>query len=588
VGSTADPGAAAGPAATDPAGPTVDPADPLAVAADPAAVLGGPVPAGRRPAREWRGTAPPALVAACAAIGLLFAAPIAYLVVESLSGDEGLGALYTSSRTTVPLRNTVLLAVATAASATVAGTGLAWLTTRTDVPLRRLWATLAPLPLVFPSFVGALALVAAVAPGGLLDTPLGWIGVDAVRPEGFWGAWLVLTLFTTPYVLLPVAARLAALPPSLEESARLLGRRPLATFVTVVLPQARGAIAAGALLVFLYTASDFGVVILLRYDTLTRAIYANRVLDRGQSVGLALLLAGVALLVVAAERGLGRRRREAAGVAVGATAAAARRSLQVPLGRWRWPALAVLVAWVAIALGGPLASLGLWAWRGLTGEGSRLAGSGGSALGDLAAPAGNTVGIGLVTALVAVALLLPLAYLSARHRARSGDLAHGLVAAGFALPGLVVALAVVSWAIELPEGLGLYQSFPLLVMAYVLHLGAQSLRAAEVSVGAVPGRLDESARILGAGRVRRFVTIDLPLMTPGLLAGGGLVLLSTMKELPITLLVSPLGFETLATHVWEDAEAAFLAEAGVAALVLVALSGVLTWLLVVRRADRLA
>jgi iron(III) transport system permease protein len=283
-----------------------------------------------------------------------------------------------------------------------------------------------------------------------------------------------------------------------------------------------------------------------------------------------------------------RRRGALAGPGVGASAASARRSLQVPLGRWRWPACAVLAAWVAVALGGPLASLGLWAWRGLTGEGSRLAGSGGTALSDLATPAANTVGISLVTALVAVAVLLPLAYLSARHRARAGDVAHGLVAAGFALPGLVVALAVVSWAIELPEGLGLYQSFPLLIAAYVLHLGAQSLRAAEVAVGGVPRRLDESARILGAGRVRRFLTIDMPLMTPGLLAGGGLVLLSTMKELPITLLVAPLGFETLATHVWEDAEAAFLAEAGLAALVLVALSGVLTWLLVVRRADRLA
>ena len=68
--------------------------------------------------------------------------------------------------------------------------------------------------------------MAAVAPGGLLDAPFGWLGVEATRPEGFWGAWLVLTLFTTPYVLLPVAARLVALPPSLEESARLLGRRP--------------------------------------------------------------------------------------------------------------------------------------------------------------------------------------------------------------------------------------------------------------------------------------------------------------------------------------------------------------------------
>jgi iron(III) transport system permease protein len=122
----------------------------------------------------------------------------------------------------------------------------------------------------------------------------------------------------------------------------------------------------------------------------------------------------------------------------------------------------------------------------------------------------------------------------------------------------------------------------------VVHLGAQSLRTAQVAVGSVPRRLDESARVLGAGRLRRFTTVELPLMLPGLAAGAGLVLLSTMKELPITLLTSPLGFETLATRIWEDAEAVFLAEAGLASLVLVALSGVLTWLLVVRRTERLA
>jgi iron(III) transport system permease protein len=513
-------------------------------------------------------------------VGAVFAVPLAYLVWRTATGDERLGDLYTSSATLVPLRNTLVLASATAASTAVLGTALAWLTTRTDLPLPRMWAALAALPLVFPSFVGALALTASLSPGGLLDEPLGAIGVEASRPEGFWGAWLVLTLFTTPYVLLPVAARLASLPRSLEESARLLGRSPFGVFRTIVVPQVRGAVGAGALLVFLYALSDFGVVVLLRYDTLTRAIYTNRVLDRDQSVALSLLLALLALAVVAGERALARRRP--AIEATGTTGA-----LRVPLGRWRWTALAAVAAWVAVALGAPLASLGLWAWRGATGDTSSLASSD-RQLGDLVEPALNTVGISLVTALVAVAALLPLAYLAGRYRSRAADLPNALVASGFALPGLVIALAMVFWSRQLPEAWGLYQSFTMLVTAYVIHLGAQSLRAAQVAVGAVPRRLDESARVLGAGRVRRLATVDLPLMLPGLAAGGGLVLLSTMKELPITLLSAPIGFETLTTRIWADTEAVFLAEAALASIVLVALSGVLTWGLVVRRADRLA
>jgi iron(III) transport system permease protein len=549
---------------------STDELTPAAVPPRPAAI-----PAARAP-----GTAPRVLRVVCGVIGLLFAAPLGYLAWRTLTGDESLASLYTSRATLVPLRNTLVLAATTAASTAVVGTALAWLTTRTDLPLRRLWAVLAALPLVFPSFVGALALLAAVGPGGLLDGPLGWLGVSPSRPEGFAGAWLVLTLFTTPYVLLPVSARLAALPPSLEESARLLGRRPAAVFATVVWPQVRGAVGAGSLLVFLYALSDFGVVVLLRYDTLTRVIYTNRALDRDRAMALSLLLAVLALAVVAGERTLARRHPAVEGVR-------GRRSLQVPLGRWRWPALALVAGWVAVALGGPLASLGLWAWRGFTGEGSSLA-AGRGGLGDLVEPAANTVGIGLVTAVVAVVVVLPLAYLSARHRARAGDVATGLVASGFALPGLVIALAVVFWSVQLPPAWGLYQSFVMLVFAYVVHLGVQSLRAAQVAVGSVPRRLDESARMLGAGRARRFATVDLPLMVPGLAAGGGLVLLSTMKELPITLLTAPTGFETLATRIWADAEAVFLAEAALASVVLVALSGALTWLLVVRRSDRLA
>jgi iron(III) transport system permease protein len=516
----------------------------------------------------------------CGVVGLLFAAPLLYLVRYTVTGDNDLAWLwdvYSSERTLTPLWQTLRLAAFTAVSAAAVGTALAWLTTRTDLPLRRLWAALAPLPLVFPSFVGALALMAAIGPGGLLASPLGEIGIEAVRPEGFWGAWAVLTLFTTPYVYLPAAARMVALPPSLEESGRLLGKRPLTVFRTVVVPQVSGAVQAGALLVFLYSVSDFGVVVMLRYETLTRSIYSNRLLAQDRSVALALLLGLLALTVVVLERMVARRQPGTLeGVRTG-------RPLQYSLGRWRWPAFGAVVAWLTLSLGLPLAALAMWARRGLTGDGSALADQGDRGLGDLVEPAANTVGISLVTAVVAVAVVLPIAYLSARHRGRVSDWAHGLVSSGFALPGLVVGLAVITWALELPRSVGFYQTLPLLVFAYVLHQGALSLRPAQVAVSAVPQRLDEAARMLGAGRLRRFLTLDLPLMLPGLAAAGGLVLLTTMKELPITLLVQPTGFDTLATHIWHDAESAFLAEAGLTSLVLVALSGVLTWLLVIRR-----
>jgi iron(III) transport system permease protein len=199
-------------------------------------------------------------------------------------------------------------------------------------------------------------------------------------------------------------------------------------------------------------------------------------------------------------------------------------------------------------------------------------------------PAVNTTLASGMAALVGVALVLPAAYLATRHRGRLGGAADALITGGFAVPGIVVALALAFWTLNSPGAFGaLYQTLPLLVGAYALHFGALALGPARVAVTSVPTRLDDAARTLGRGRLSRLATIDLPLMTPGLAAGAGLVLLSAMKELPVTLLLAPAGFPTLATRIWSAAEDAFWADASIGALVLVALSGVLTWLLVVRR-----
>ena len=519
------------------------------------------------------------LVAVSALVACLFATPLAYLAVRGLGEGGAVAAAWASAATLEPLARTLVLGVSVAAAAAALGTALAWLVTRTDLPGRRLARLLLPLPLVMPSFIAAFALLAAFAPGGLLAGLLEPLGVEVPTLEGFWGALYVLTLFTYPYVYLPVAARLGQLPASLEESARLLGRSPAAVFRTVVAPQTAGAVWAGALLVFLYTISDFGAVQLLRYETLTSSIYASRVFDRTAALAQSLLLGLLAVAVVAAERSATR------GGGAPGRLAAGRRSLRVPLGRWRVPAVAVVAGVVGLALVAPVGVLAFWAARGLL-AGSTRAGALVADAGALAVPAAHTAALAVVTALVAVAAVLPLAYLTVRHPSRLAGGANAVVVGGFALPGLVVALALAFWTLQAPWPLAaLYQTQALLVFAYLIHFGSQALRASQVAVAAIPGRLDDAARTLGAGRLRRLRTVELPLAAPGLLAGAGLVLLSTMKELPATLLLAPPGFETLATRIWNATEDAFLADASLAALALLLLSGVLTWFLVVRRGD---
>lgn len=551
-------------------------------ATDAEAAVAGAAPIAPTPRRRRRAGRPPAaLVVVSLAVGALFAAPLAYLVYRNAVLGADLPRLVTSRATLDPLGRTLVLATAVTAATAVLGTALAWLVTRADLPGGRAWRLLTPLPLVIPSFVGAAALVAGFAPGGLLDALVIQLGVERLpRVEGFLAAFVVLTLLSYPFVLLPVASRLASLPPSLEESARLLGRRPRNVFRTVVLPQAAGSIWAGALLVFLYVLSDFGAVSIVRYDTLTRSIYAGRLFNQPQSIALSLILGVLAVAVVAAERIFARRR-------ITITGASARHALRVPLGWWKAPALALVSGTVGLGLVAPVAVLGFWAARGLANaEGAVSAVA--ADPGRLVGPALNTSIVGMLTAAVAVTVILPVALLTARHRHRLADLSNAMVVGGFALPGLVIALALAFWVRKVPGALALYQSFPLLVTAYVVHFGAQGLRSADVALANVPRHLEEAAQVLGAGRWRRLATVELPLMRPGLLAGAGLVLLSTMKELPATLLLAPIGFETLATRIWQANAEGFLAETGLTSLVLLALSGGLTWVLVIRRADRLA
>ncbi len=271
-----------------------------------------------------------------------FAAPLAYLLVRTLE-EGGFWSTVTDRALLAPLGRSLLLAGSVAVAAGVVGTLAAWLVARTDLPGRRVLRLLLPLPLVMPSFIGAFALIAAFATGGIAERMLSPLGVGSLpRVQGFLGAFVVLTLLTYPYVYLPVAARLRQLSPAMEESSRLLGHGPVATFRAVVLPQARAAIAAGALIVFLYVIADFGAVQLLRYDTLTRAIYANRLIDPPIAAALSLVLGVLAILVVLAQRA---RRPAAVRRTSGATGAPCRSRSGAGPGRrsasWarcsRWP-----------------------------------------------------------------------------------------------------------------------------------------------------------------------------------------------------------------------------------------------------------
>jgi len=525
------------------------------------------LPAIRQPVKRFRNGAPYGLVAFALLVATVFAAPLAYLLWHDARLASEFVDLLREENAVEPLLRTLTLAVVVSTGASVVGVTLAWLLVRTDLPGRRFWRVVVPLPLVMPSFVGAFTLVAAFAPGGLIESVTGLEHLPRIR--GLWAASLVLTLLTYPYVYLPVAARLSSLPRSLEEGARALGRSPRSVFRTIVLPQCAGAMWAGTLLVFLYCLSEFGAVQLLHYDTLTRAIFSAWLFDRDVALSLSLVLVFVAFVVVFTERTVTRRRAQTEAVAPASDI------VQTPLHGWKFPALAFVSLVMLVALVIPVAVLGHWTYRG-------IAGSAQLSLDEIVRPAITTAWLGLASAAIAVVIVLPVAFLTGRYRSRTGEAANAIVVTGFALPGLVIAISLVFFVVQSPLADVLYQTYALLLLAYSVHFGAQSLRASQVAVGAVPRRVEDAARSLGADTPRRLRTVMLPLMRPGLLAGAGLVLLSTMKELPATLILAPTGTKTLATEIWSSSSEGFFAQAGLASLALLALSAALTWLLVIR------
>ena len=504
-----------------------------------------------------------------AALTVLSLIPLLYLVVRALEGGEDTLATLWRDRTLVLIQNTILLALAVTASAAVLSLPLAWLTTCTDLPGRRMWSVLAALPIAIPSYVGAFTAVAAFGPRGALQSLLQPLfGIERL-PEiyGFSGAWLVLTLYTYPYIYLSLRGVIGSLDPALEEAARSLGHGPWSTFFRITLPQLRPAMTSGALLTALYVLSDFGAVSLLNFDAFTRVIYNQYRLafDRSAAAGLALILAGLTIVIVTAERmsrGPQRYHRSSAGTA--------RPRRQVRLGRWKLVGLAYCGGLALLTLGTPLAVIGYWLVQAL---------QTGNPLALTWRAAWHSASVSLLAAALAVVAAFPIAVLLVRYTGWLSRTVEVPLWIGYALPGIVTALALVSFGARYLTPL--YQTLAMLLLAYLIRFLPEAVGSLRASLLQVSPHLEEAGRSLGHPPLRVWLRVTAPLLWPGIASGGTLVFLTTIKELPVTLLLSPIGYDTLATEVWNATRELFWSHAALPALVLFLVAalpmGILTW-----------
>ncbi|WP_417661395.1 ABC transporter permease [Pseudomonas sp.] len=448
------------------------------------------------------------------------------------------------------LANTMKLMVLVTIGCAVIGLGLAWLVERSDLRWRRHWNVLLCLPFAIPSFVSGFT----------------WVSMSPMF-EGLGGTVLVMVLSKYPLIYLPVVATLRSLDPALEESARMLGLNRRQVFRQVTLPLLRPVLMATSLLVAIHMLVEFGAPSIMRYQTFTTAIYQQFELEfNGNNAAMlsALLLALCMILLWGEFRLRGRGyARTGQGVA--------RSAAPVRLGRWQVPAQLMLLVLVIIGCGTPLTMLAFWIIEGSSAS---------FPVAEIVQTLWASLSYSFGGALLSCLLALPVCLVVVRYYGRMATLADRLPYLLHALPGLVIALSFVFFALGyMPV---LYQTSILLLIAYALLFMPMAQGPIRVALEKASPQLEEAARTLGHTPIATFLRVTLPIISPAIGAGFVLVFLDCMKELTATLILGPTGLETLATKVWSHTGNLEYAGAAPYAALIVLVSGLPVYLLTTR------
>ena len=487
--------------------------------------------------------------------------PMVYLLARALEADLAtLSDVVFRPRNFWLLKNTLTLTACVLFATTAIALPLAWLVVRSDIGFKRFHSIMGVLPLAVPGYVMAYALIGLSGYYGFANQ---FLGIRMARPEGLWGSTIALSLYTFPYLFLNLRASLMGLDPSLEETARSLGRTPWQTFRAVVLPHLKPALLSGWLVIGLYVLGDFGVIALMRYEVFSYAIFTqySGAFDRVYAAWLSLMLMAVTIAFVLIDARLRGRRYSRVGKGT------ARPCAPVRLGRYRPLAWAFLVGVYAASIGLPLVVLVYWMVQ--AGPAINIA--------EVAGAFYRTTAIAFPSAIAAIALALPVVYLTVRFPSPFASALDRLVYLGYAVPPLAFALSMAFFALRAAPFL--YQTLPLLLFAYCmtfLALAVGPLRSRMMQIGP---RFEEVSRSLGRGPFASFMLTSFPLLRGSMVSGALLVFIMIVKELPITFLLAPIGYGTLATAVFSRTSEGMMAEAAPYALMIVLFSSLFVGLI---------
>jgi iron(III) transport system permease protein len=506
------------------------------------------------------------LILAALAVAAAIALPLVYLIIRAANIEGEIGELITSPRNLTILFNSTVMMLAVAILSALIAVPLAFLTVRTDLPGRRFWLVATTLPLAVPSYVGSFTLIAAFAPRGsflqLLLQPLGVEELPSIY--GWFGVILAMTLFTYPYMLLSVRSALQGLDPMLEEASRSMGYNARETFFRVIIPQLNPSLIAGGLLVALYALRDFGTPSLMQFDAFTRAIFIQykASFNRDSAAVLSLMLVTLVLFILWLEY---KVRSRAAYYSRGS--GSLRHVKTIKLGIWKFPAICFcfFITFLGVVL--PLIVISFWLIQGI---------NSGYTFSNLLPATLNSITASGLAAIATTIFALPIAILSVRFPSRFIAAVESFAYVCFGVPGIVVALSLVFFGANyLPM---LYQTLEMLIFAFVVLFLQQSAGTIRNSLLQVNPQIEEAARSLGKTPWQTLTYITLPLVSPGIISGSVLVFLTVIKELPATIMLAPIGFDTLAVEIWKATENVDFADAAAASLAILLVSIASTFL----------
>ncbi|GAB3792303.1 ABC transporter permease [Virgibacillus kimchii] len=508
----------------------------------------------------WGGNPPgPILLIMGLFVAIVMAIPIIYVVFQSLFAGADRWLRLLDDRIPELLWNTLSLTLVVTFSAVVIGVSLAWFVVRTDLPGGKVWRWLLALPLVIPPYVGAVTYIIVLGPSGWvrdLWEGAGFLGEYNLDIYSFGGVAFVLVMFTYPYVYLIASASLRRMNRNYEEVARSQNMSTGRIFWKINLPFLRPAIGAGAILIALYVLSDFGAIAMMRYVTFTAAIYFQTAsFDTESAAVLSLVLIVITVIILWIE-GFTKRKSN-----YHQTSNTFKAPVQLSLGKWKPFVLSFVIIVFLLSVLIPIAVLIYWSFIGVQmgALDSRFFGF-----------VWNSFRLSGAAAILCMVLAIPIVYLKLRYPSFISNGIDRLSYAGYALPGVIVALGFVFiFNNHLPV---LYNTFYVVAIAFIVRFLPQAMQSTTASLSLVSPRVDEAARSLGYPPWKVLTKVIIPTILPGVLAGGALVFVSSIKELPATLMLRPPGFDTLAVRVYFEATEGIYHLAAPAALLIIIVS----------------